>query len=166
MDIGLATWRDAALAHFEEAELAELFERAVAQAWQLSRALTNGRRALRQRASDAAELVRALCQNDPTADGLANKLFALLDGTVRTSSAAENVNSILRAYVWGRRAFKDRRTAQNWLNLLMLCYNLHVFQRGKRKGHTPFELAGAVVHAPDGRPTTDWLEALGYAQAA
>ena len=166
LDIGLVSWRDAALTHFEEPELADLFERAVARAWHLSRAVTNGRTALRPWATDAANDVRALCQNDPTAERLASKLFALLDGTARTSSAAENVNSILRAYIWGHRAFRDRRTAQNWLNLIVLWYNLHRFQRGKRKGHSPFDLAGVVVHTPDGRPTTDWLEALGYAQAA
>ena len=166
LGIGLASWRDAALIHFGEPELAKIFERAVARAWHLSRAVTNGRASLRTWAADAANNVRALCQNDPTAEGLASKLLALLDGTARTSSAAENVNSILRAYIWGRRAFRDRRTAQNWLNLIVLWYNLHVFQRGKRKGHSPFDLAGVVVHSPDGRPTTDWLAALGYAQAA
>lgn len=162
----LAAWRSAALDHFADPDVVDLFERAVARAWQLSRAVTNGRSALRQAAADAASEVRALCRNDPIAEQLAGTLDATLDGTVRTSSAAENVNSILRAYIWGRRAFRDRRTAQNWLNLIVLWYNLHVFQRGKRAGQSPFERAGVVVHDPDGRPTTDWLAALGYAQAA
>jgi hypothetical protein len=98
---------------------------------------------------------QVFCEFDPDAQCLADDLAAALDGTVRTSSACENVNSILRAYLWGRRAFKNRRTAQNWLNLLILFYNLHIFQRGKRKGDSPFDLAGVVVHAPDGQPTTD-----------
>lgn len=164
--LGLAPWRAATAEHFEEPELADLFERAVARAWHLSRALTNGRTGLRRAADHAADEVRSLCQNDPTAELLAKRLFDLLDGTARTSSAAENFNSFIRAYIWGRRFFRDRRTAQNWFNLLLLWYNLHSFQRGKRKGHSPFELAGVVVHRPDGRPTTDWLEAMGYAEAA
>ena len=162
----LAAWRNAALVHFEDAALVDLFERSVARAWQRSRAVTNGRTQLRLSAQDAAAAVQGLCHNDPVARQLADDLFAALDGTVRTSSAAENVNSTLRAYIWGRRAFKNRRTAQNWLNLLMLWYNLHTFQRGKRAGRSPFDLAGVVVRGPDGRPTKDWLTALGYAQAA
>ena len=162
----LAGWRKCARAHFDDADLADLFERAVARAWQRARAVTNGARHQRPRAHRAAAAVEGLCQNDPMAQQLAKAVDRLLDRTVRTSSACENVNSILLAYLWGRRAFKNRRTAQNWLNLLMLWYNLHVFQRGKRAKHSPFELAGVVVHTPDGRPTTDWLAALGYAPAA
>jgi len=158
----LAGWRKQAQAHFGDVELVDLFERAVARAWQRARAVTNGARRGRPHALRAAAIVAGLCQNDPVAKQLAVELDQLLDGTVRTSSACENVNSILRAYLWGRRAFKSRRTAQNWLNLLMLWYNLHVFQRGKRKGRSPFELAGVVVHSPDSEPTTDWLSALGY----
>ncbi len=160
------TWRAAALEHFADPDVVVLFERAVARACRLSRAVTNGRAALRHAATDAAGYVRALCHNDPIASHLATTLTAALDGAVRTSSTAENVNSILRAYIWGRRAFRDRRTAQNWLNLIVLWYNLHVFQRGKRVGHCPFDLAGVTVRGPDGRPTKDWLTALGYAQAA
>jgi len=42
---------------------------------------------------------------DPSAEDLAAALHDLLDATVRTSAASENVNSILRAYLWGRRYF-------------------------------------------------------------
>jgi hypothetical protein len=40
------------------------------------------------------------------------------------------------------------------------------FERGKRAGQSPFALAGVTVYSPDGRPTDDWLEALGYPAAA
>ena len=162
----LAGWRKRAQAHFDDVELVGLFERAVARAWQRARAVTNGARHQQPHARRATAVVDGLCQDDSVARQLAEALDQLLDGTVRTSSACENVNSILRAYLWGRRAFKNRRTAQNWLNLLILWYNLHVFRRGKREGHSPFALAGVVVHTPDGEPTTDWLAALGYAPAA
>lgn len=166
LSLELAAWRDNALAHFEDAALVDLFQRAVASHWQLTRAVTNGQSALRRQANVKAAAVQSLCHNDPVAEQLADVLFAALDGTIRTSSACENVNSILRAYIQGRRAFKNRRTAQNWLNLFVLWYNMHTFQRGKRARHSPFELAGVTVHAPDGKPTTDWLTALGYAEAA
>ena len=166
LDIGLETWRGAASRHFEDPALAGLFEQAVARRWHLERAITNGRSALRYLKKEVDGLVQSLIQYDPDAKKLAEDLHQTLDGTIRTSSSAENVNSILRAYIWGRRAFRDRRTAQNWFNLLMLWYNLHVFQRGKRAGSSPFELAGVVVHAPGGHPTDNWLDALGYAEAA
>jgi hypothetical protein len=158
----LKIWRRTALAHFDDLAIVSLFETTVARAWHRERAVTNGQRQYRGSAGRAADQVQALCQADPEALRLAEDLHDLLDGTVRTSSASENVNSILRAYVWGHRHFRDRRTAQNWLNLLVLWYNLHVFERGKRAGHSPFDLAGVTIHGPDGQPTRDWLVALGY----
>jgi hypothetical protein len=163
LDLDLKTWRRAAADHFTEPQLVALFESAVARAWRLERAVTNGQRQHRDRAQRAAAYVQALCHADVDAHYLADCLHSLLDGTVRTSAASENVNSILRAYLWGRRHFRDRRTAQNWLNLLVLWYNLHVFQRGKRAGKSPFQLAGVTVYGPDGQPTSNWLTALGYA---
>lgn len=159
-------WQEAARAHFANPDVAVLFERAVAGAWRLHRATTNGRTACRPAARRAAAYVAALCQHDRHADNLAAVLHDLLDGTVRTSAASENVNSILRAYLWSRRYFRDRRTAQNWLNLLVLWYNLRPFERGKRAGRSPYQLAGVTVKATDGQPTRDWLHALGYAAAA
>ncbi len=164
--VAVDAWRVAATDHFEEAALADIFECAIARAWRLARAVTNGRWQLRGATHRAADTVQALCHGDAEAQQLAQILDTVLDGTVRTSSASENVNSILRAYVWGRRYFRDRRTAQNWLNLLLLWYNMHVFERGKRAGHSPYQLAGVQVTAPDGQPTADWLVALGYAAAA
>ncbi len=43
---------------------------------------------------------------------------------------------------------------------------MRVFQRGKRAGKSPYQLAGVRVAGPDGQPTNDWLVALGYAAAA
>lgn len=166
LDGALGTWRERALAHFAEPELVDLFERDVARAWRLRRAVTNGRYPLKAVARKAAQHAQALCHGDPDAAGLAEDLDDLLDGTIRTSSASENVNSILRAYLWGRRYFPTRRTAQHWLNLLVLWHNMRVFERGKRAGKSPFQRAGVKVYAPDGRPTDDWLVALGYAAAA
>ena len=166
LDSALATWRHRALAHFAEPELVDLFERDVARAWRLRRAITSGQGRLKPTADKAAAHVGTLCHGDPEASRLAQALHTLLDGTIRTSSASETVNSILRAYPWGRRHFACRRTAQNWLNLLVLWHNMRVFGRGKRAGKSPFQWASVTVRAPDGQPTDDWLVALGYATAA
>lgn len=163
LDASLATWRQQTLAHFADPELVDLFERDVARAWRLARAVTGGRYRLKRLADQAAAQVQSLCHGDSEAHCLAQALDDLLDGTIRTSSASENVNSILRAYLWGRRYFPGRRNAQNWLNLLVLWHNMRVFERGKRAGKSPFQWAGVTVFAPDGQPTDDWLVALGYA---
>ena len=57
-------------------------------------------------------------------------------------------------------------SAQRFLNLLILWHNMRPFERGKRKGKSPFRLAGVRVFDPDGNETDDWLAALGYPAAA
>ena len=166
LDEKLLPWRNAARAHFEEPELVLLFERAVARAWRLDRALVNGHTRLRATAARATANLDALVGRDPLSRELADRLYALLDLVVRTSCASENVNSVLKPLIWAHRHFPSRQSAQSWLNLFILWFNMHVFQRGKRKGHSPFELAGVKVFTPDGRETDDWLEALGYPAAA
>ncbi len=60
----------------------------------------------------------------------------------RSSSLAEALHSWLRPYL------ELHRGAPQWLlPLLQLFWNHHPFERGKRKGHSPLELAG-VKDAP------------------
>jgi hypothetical protein len=55
----------------------------------------------------------------------------------RSSSLAESFHSWLRPYL------QIHRGVPQWLlPLLMLLWNHHTFQRGKREGHSPLELAG------------------------
>ena len=55
----------------------------------------------------------------------------------RSSSLAESIHSWLRPYIQAHRGMPD------WLMpLLQLYWNHHTFQRGKRKGNTPLNLAG------------------------
>ncbi len=166
LDEKLLPWREAARVHFEHPELVLLFERAVARAWRLDRALVNGHTRLRASAARATANLDALVGRDPRSRDLADRLYALLDIVVRTSCASENVNSVLKPLIWAHRHFPSRQSAQAWLNLFILWFNMHVFQRGKRKGHSPFELAGVKVFTPDGRETDDWLDAMGYPAAA
>ena len=80
--------------------------------------------------------------DDEELQALAEELLTILEGIIRTSCAAETVNSILKSY-------------------------LRVRQRShKRQGQSPFQLAGIKVYTPDGRETNDWMEALGYPAAA
>jgi len=138
------------------------FQAAVARAWRLSRAVTNGHTSLRTAADDTQALVVELIADDAVQHELAEQLLTILERVIRTSCAAETVNSVLKPYLWVKRSFQSRKTAQNFLNLFVLWYNVRVFKRGKRAGKSPFQSAGIKVYTPDGRETTDWLEALGY----
>jgi hypothetical protein len=69
----------------------------------------------------------------------------------RASSLAESLHSWLRPHLRAHRGMPD------WLlPLLQLFWNHHTFQRGKRKGHSPVELAGVE----QARPWTEVLDLL------
>ena len=78
------------------------------------------------------------------------RVAALLDGTMRGSSLAECINSLLRPYAQIMRGLGAR-----FLPLFQLYRNAHVFARGKRAGRSPFQLAG--IDTPEGT----WLDWLG-----
>lgn len=166
LDVALAPWRTQADTHFGDRELVQLFERAVARAWRLRHAADTGARRLRRAAQRAEAHVASLCQHDPGATYLAGELAAILEMTVRTSSASECVNSVLELYIDAHKSFQGRVSAQYFLNLFVLWHGLRRFERGKRRGQSPFKIAGVRVFDPDGNETDDWLAALGYPKAA
>lgn len=94
--------------------------------------------------------------NDPSAQRLAEDLLTVLERTVRTSCAAETINSVLRPYLNNRRDCTDLLSRQLFLNLFALWFNMHRFERGPRQGKSPYELAGINVG------TDDWLTVLGF----
>ncbi len=83
-------------------------------AWRLRRAVTNGHYRLRAAAKRAAADLDALIGRDAVARQLADRLIALLDAVVRTSSASETINSILKPMLWPHRHFVNRQSAQHW----------------------------------------------------
>ena len=159
-------WRRRAREHFGDAEVTELFERAVARSWRIQRAITNGRHCLHNAADRAEAEVASLCQNDGRAACLALELTALLEEVVRTSSASECLNSLSNHFLVTKRSFPERLTSQRFFNLVMLWHNLRRFERGKRKGKSPFEILGVRVFDPVGNETDDWMAALGYPEEA
>jgi hypothetical protein len=71
----------------------------------------------------------------------------------RASSLVEALHSWLRPHL------QLHRGMPSWLfPLLQLFWNHHRFQRGKRAGHSPLELAG-VEEAPSLAEVIDWLVA-------
>lgn len=72
----------------------------------------------------------------PSLCSLAQAFWDALDRFHRSSSLAESFHSWLRPFLELHRSLPD------WLaSLLQLFWNNHRFQRGKRAGHTPLELA-------------------------
>lgn len=87
---------------------------------------------------------------------MADQLSRMLDAACRTSSLIENINGLLKQFLHNHRAFRSPETLQLYLNLFVLWHNLRVFERGKRRGKSPYQWAGIDPgHA-------DWLTLLGY----
>lgn len=162
LEVQMVAWRIALAQYLPEGQQQAFFESTVARAWRLEQAVTNGHKGFRRAATEARELVKELVAGDPRAEQLAHGLTHILDGVIRTSCAAENINSILKPYLWVKKSFQNPETAQNFLYLFILWHNMRSYKRGERRGKSPFELAGIKVYTPDGRETADWLEALGY----
>lgn len=163
LEVQIAPWRRKLARALPDAQEQVFFERTVARAWRLNRALVNGHRQFRTEAEFALALVAELTADDENLQSLAENLLNILESVIRTSCAAETVNSVLKPYLWVKRSFQSRETAQNWFNLFRLWFCMHPFKRShKRQGKSPFQLAGIKVYTPDGRETDDWLEALGY----
>ena len=144
------------LAQVVSANQQESFIRVVARHWRLQQALTNGHRSFRRQAQDAEGALQLLVANDTQRRKMAENLSALLDAACRTSSMMEGVNGLLKQFLHNHRAFRNLETLQLYLNLFVLWHNMRVFERGKRKGKSPYQLAGIDPGADD------WLALLGY----
>ena len=163
LEVQLVPWQRKLARALPDIQDQVFFQQTVARSWRLNRALVNGHRQFRAQAESALDLVAALVADDEHLQALAEELLNILENVIRTSCAAETVNSVLKPYLWVKRSFQSRETAQHWFNLFRLWFCMHPFKRStKRQGKSPFQLAGVKVYTPDGRETDDWLEALGY----
>ena len=152
----LADWQAQAEKHFQDHSVTNYFLRCVARVWRLGHALRNGHKQFRKAALEAGQWLAAWIDDDAHLKPLAEKLIDILERTVRTSSAAETINSVLRPYLDRRRECTDLVSRQLFLNLFTLWFNMHKFDRGPRDNKSPYELAGIDLG------TTDWLTLLGY----
>ena len=118
--------------------------------------MRNGQKQFAKPTLEAEQCLALWLEENPQLQPRAEKLLCLLEATVRTSSAAETINSVLRPFLDRRRECTDLVSRQCFLNLFTLWFNLHKFERGPRKGKSPYELAGIDLG------TDDWLTLLGY----
>ena len=153
----LADWQAQAEQHFQDHSSSASFQASVARFWRLEHAVQrNGHQNFRQAALEAQQFLTAWIEDDPQLKPLAERLLNILETTVRTSCAAETINSVLRPYLVRRRECTDFVNRQLFLNLFVLWFNMHKFERGPRKGKSPYEIAGIDLG------TDDWLTLLGY----
>ncbi len=153
----LADWQAQAEQYFQDHSSAASFQASVARFWRLEHAVQrNGHQNFRQAALEAQQFLTAWIEDDPQLKPLAERLLNILETTVRTSCAAETINSVLRPYLVRRRECTDFVNRQLFLNLFVLWFNMHKFERGPRKGKSPYEIAGIDLG------TDDWLTLLGY----
>jgi hypothetical protein len=153
----LTDWQAQAEQHFQDHSSAAYFQASVARFWRLEHAVQhNGHKNFREAALEAQQWLGAWIEDDPQLKELAEKLLNILERTVRTSCAAETINSVLRPYLVRRRECTELDNRQLFLNLFVLWFNMHKFDRGSRKNKSPYEIAGIDLG------TDDWLTLLGY----
>ena len=153
----LTDWQAQAEQHFQDHALVAYFQASVARLWRLEHAvLHNGHKHFAKAALEAQQWLALWIEDDPQLKDLAEKLLNILETTVRTSCAAETINSVLRPYLVRRRECTELENRQLFLNLFVLWFNMHKFDRGPRKGQSPYEIAGIDLG------TDDWLTLLGY----
>jgi hypothetical protein len=133
-----------------------LFIRIAARCWRLRQALINNQTSFRALAQQAEASLLALTQDNPLLAQLAAQLMSLLDAAGHTSSLIECINGLLKSFLDHRQAFRNLDTAQAYLNLFILWHNMRIYQRGKRKGKSPFQWAGIDPGCQD------WLALLGF----
>ncbi len=138
----------------------QTFVRSVARAWRLRQALINGHSIWKQQAAEADARLEYLVAENETLRAAATYLMHILDAAGHTSSLVECINGLLKSFLEVRRSFRNRMTAQVYLNLFILWHNMRVYKRGKRAGQSPYQWAGIEPG------TDDWLELLGYPASA
>lgn len=146
--------------HLPDPARRQYFVRSVARCWRLRQALINGQHSRKRQAAEAAAVLQGLLDENQAYSALATYLMNILDAAGHTSSLIECINGLLKMFLHNRRAFRNRDTAQAYLNLFVLWHNMRVYQRGKRVGKSPFQWAGIDPG------TDDWLALLGYPTSA
>jgi hypothetical protein len=142
--------------HLPDPAQCEGFVQAVARCWRLRQALLNGQRSRKRQADEAEAWLQLWLDENEAFPALTTYLMNILDASGHTSSLIECLNGLLKMFLNNRRAFRNRDTAQAYLNLFVLWHNMRVYERGKRAGKSPYQWAGIDPG------TDDWLALLGF----
>lgn len=156
LDRDLLRWRNDLWFHLRNEEDVIAFERIVAQHWWCQQKLFANRKQWRALANDVALMLENWTDHSDALASFASRLMALFDKAGRTNSVTESINGLLKSFLNSRQSFQSTDTMQAYLDLFVLWHNTRIFERGKRQGRSPFQIAG--VHTD----SNDWIDLLGY----
>ena len=156
LDRDLLKWRNDLWFHLRNEEDVAAFERIVAQHWWCQQKLIANRKQWRSLANDVALMLENWTDHSGALAAFASRLMDLFDKAGRTNSVTESINGLLKSFLNSRQSFQSTDTMQAYLDLFVLWHNTRIFDRGKRQGQSPFQIAG--VHTD----SDDWIDLLGY----
>lgn len=96
------------------------------------------------------DVLADLHQRCPNLDSVRDRLFGILENTVKSSSAVECINSRIGFFRYSKKRFSDE-----FANFICVIHNLTPFLDGKRKGKTPAGIENVPL------PTKDIFELFG-----
>ena len=152
----LPAWRANLQCHLNDHQQTLAFERIVAQHWCLQQKLIAGYSQWQVLADEVALLLNAWTDECDALNALASRLMRIFDQAGHTNSITESTNGLLKSFLNARQSFHSTDTMQAYLDLFVLWHNTRIFERGKRQGHSPFQIAGVQTDSDD------WVTLLGY----
>ena len=133
----------------------------VARYWRVNHAVEGLKyRNLRTRRNRLREELEFWTEGDSWFSDWTKNVFQLFSSIQGTSSAVENINSILKPMIKNKKHFGSSQKMENFVALFALWHNLRRFEDGKRKGKSPFEILGIETESDD------WRTLLGYPPAS
>ena len=143
--------------YLDDPDLEKVLLQAVARVWRLEHEV-NGmqRRVFRSAWQRAQQELAIWVTGDDCLERWCHQVHTLLEWVQRTSSAAENINSILKPLLARKKHFGSAQSLSHFVALFVLWHNLRVFNEGKREGHSPFDILGIDLGE------IDWRTLLGY----
>lgn len=128
-----------------------------ARYWRVNHAVEGLKyRTLRPLAQKLRKEIEFWTAGDQWLSSWTQNVFQLFSSIQRTSSAVENINSILKPMIRSKKHFGSSQNMEYFVALFALWHNLRRFKEGKRKGKSPFDILGIQIESDD------WRTLLGY----
>lgn len=156
LDGELLKWRNDLWFHLRNGHDVAAFERLVAQQWFVQQKRIANQYHWQSFAVDVRALLDNLINDSSLLADFASRLSQLFDAAGRTNSVTESINGLLKSFLNSRQSFQSIDSMQAYLDLFVLWHNTRIFERGKRHGRSPFQIAGIETDSHD------WLDILGF----
>lgn len=156
LDRDLLKWRNDLWFHLRNQDDVLAFESIVAQHWWCQQKLIANRKQWQPLADDVALMLEHWTEHSDQLASFASRLMALFDSAGRTNSVTESINGLLKSFLNSRQSFQSTDSMQAYLDMFVLWHNTRIFERGKRQGQSPFQIAGVDIDSDD------WIDLIGY----